>query len=120
MKWYFEVLRNYWVFSGRSGRSAYWYFFLFHMLAIIVLTLLDVVLDTFNVQIGLGWLSGIYVLATLAPALGVSVRRLHDIGRSGWWQLLYLTVIGSILVIVWHASAGEAKANEYGEYGLPV
>jgi uncharacterized membrane protein YhaH (DUF805 family) len=54
-------------------------------------------------------------LALLLPSIAVGARRLHDTGRSGWWQLLTFTIIGIILLIVWFASDGEKDANKYGE-----
>ena len=59
-------------------------------------------------------LSGILSLAFFVPSLAVGARRLHDCGRSGWWQLLILTVIGIILLFIWWATEGSSEENEYG------
>ena len=75
MNWYLDVLKNYAVFQGRARRSEFWYFTLFHFIAIVVLSVIDGVL-------GIALLSSIYVLATLIPSLAVAVRRFHDTGRS--------------------------------------
>ena len=56
----------------------------------------------------------IFNILILLPSLAVGSRRLHDIGRSGWWQLIYITIIGIILLIVWFATIGSSKKNEYG------
>ena len=56
----------------------------------------------------------IFTIALIIPSVSVAARRLHDINRSGWWQLLWITLIGGILLIVWHATVGEKKKNKYG------
>ncbi|HEY8985897.1 MAG TPA: DUF805 domain-containing protein, partial [Streptomyces sp.] len=83
MQWYLDVLKKYAVFSGRARRQEYWMFALFNIVISIVLSIIGSVLD-------LGILSIIYSLAVLLPSLGVSVRRLHDTGKSGWWILIAL------------------------------
>ena len=115
MNWYLGVLKKYAVFSGRAQRAEYWYFTLFNMIATIILMLLDVMLGTFDAQTGHGLLSGIYALAVFIPSLAVSVRRLHDIGKSGWWLLIALIpIIGIILLIVWFATDSK-EDNQYGK-----
>ena len=80
---------KYATFSGRASRAEFWWFFLFQILVSIVASMLgDVV-------------AGLVSLALLLPALAVGARRLHDIGKSGWWQLIMLTVIGLLLLIYW-------------------
>lgn len=56
----------------------------------------------------------IFNVVVFLPGLAVGARRLHDIDRSGWWQLIYFTVIGIILLIVWFATIGSSKKNEHG------
>jgi uncharacterized membrane protein YhaH (DUF805 family) len=90
MSWYLMALRKYLDFSGRARRKEYWYFTLFYYLGVFLTVILDVLLGTFSPQFSLGWVSVAYLLASLLPMLAVSVRRLHDIGRSGWWVLLNL------------------------------
>ncbi|MCD2511299.1 DUF805 domain-containing protein [Comamonas endophytica] len=76
-------------FSGRASRSEYWWFGLFAMLVSFGLSLIS----------GILWL--LFALATVLPSIAVTTRRLHDTGRSGWWQLLYLVpVIGVVVMIV--------------------
>lgn len=85
---------KYATFSGRAARPEFWWFFLFQILVSIVASMLgDVV-------------AGLASLALLLPALAVGARRLHDIGKSGWWQLIMLTVIGLLLLIYWWAQPG--------------
>lgn len=115
MAWFLLALKKYATFSGRSQRSEYWYFFLFYLLIVIALGLLDVALGTFDEEEGLGLLSGIFVLAMLIPSLAVGVRRLHDIGRSGWWLLIALVpIIGTIVLVVFAVRDSDPGDNRYG------
>ena len=99
-------------FRGRARRPEFWYFALFNFIAQLVLGLVD------SMVFGLGDvspLSNLYGLAVLVPSLAVGARRLHDTGRSGWWQLLVLIpLIGIIVLIVWWASRGNEGENEFG------
>ncbi len=75
----------------------YWYFFLFNIIISIVLGFIDGVTGSFSPEAGMGLLGGIYMLAVLIPGIAVSVRRLHDTNRSGWWMLISLIpLIGAI------------------------
>ncbi len=91
-------------FSGRAARAEYWWFFLFAAL----LGWFADIADPSSVG------SAIVSLALLSPSLSAGTRRLHDTGRSGWWQLLVLTVIGLIPLFIWLASKGNDHSNEYG------
>ncbi|MFZ3125466.1 MAG: DUF805 domain-containing protein [Acidovorax sp.] len=98
-----SCLGQYATFSGRASRSEYWWFFLFQVVVMIIASMLgDVVYSLAS-------------LALLLPALAVGTRRLHDIGRTGWWQLLLLTGIGFLVLLYWWVQPGEASANSYGE-----
>jgi uncharacterized membrane protein YhaH (DUF805 family) len=102
------------VFGGRSRRKGYWDFLLFNIIVAIVLAWIDALLGTFSSS-GIGVLSGIYGLAILIPSLAVTVRRLHDIDRSGWWILINLfPLIGSIVLLVFAVSEGTPGNNQYG------
>jgi uncharacterized membrane protein YhaH (DUF805 family) len=115
MNWYIQVWKKYAVFSGRSRRKEYWYYYLFYMLTYIVLAIIDGVAGTYSEEAGVGLLSGIYGLAALLPSIGVSVRRLHDTSRSGWWLFISLIpVIGIIVLIVFLASDSKPEDNQYG------
>jgi len=105
MNWYLEVLKKYAVFSGRARRMEYWMFTLFYILIY------------FALLIGLGFVAGakiagtivmIYGLAMFVPSLAVAVRRMHDIGRSGWWILL------PIVNLIFLCMDSQADENEYG------
>lgn len=103
------VVRNYVNFQGRARRSEYWWFFLANCILSGILAALARSIGFF------GFLSGIVSLALLLPGLGVCVRRLHDIGKRGWWIFISLVpIVGVILLIVWLAKDSEPGSNEYG------
>jgi uncharacterized membrane protein YhaH (DUF805 family) len=115
MNWYLGVLKKYAIFGGRARRKEYWYFFLFSLLISIVLSIIDSATGSFDPETGLGLLSGIYSLAVLIPTLAVSVRRLHDTNRSGWWLLIGLIpLIGFIVLIVFFVFDSSPTENRYG------
>ncbi|MFF4874141.1 DUF805 domain-containing protein [Streptomyces sp. NPDC003444] len=108
MNWYLDVLKKYAVFSGRARRKEFWMFQLFNIIAVIILSILDSIL-------GIQILSLVYTLAVFLPSLGVSVRRLHDTGRSGWWILIALVpLVGGIILLVFNCLEGEQQQNAYG------
>ena len=99
---------NYANFSGRSSRSAYWYWFLFAILVSIVANIVDA-------AIGAPILTIITGLGLLLPGLAVAIRRLHDTGRSGWWILIGLIpIVGFIVLIVFYVQESDQGPNEYG------
>ena len=99
-------------FQARSTRSAYWYFVLFLVIGGFITGIADVLL--FQPQY-VGPINGIFSVATIIPSLSVSVRRLHDIGRTGWWLLLALIpIIGWIVLIVWACQPTDPQTNAYG------
>jgi len=90
-----SVFSKYAVFSGRAGRPEFWWFALFNVIASVILGAVDYLL--FGREI----LGAVYGLAVLLPGLGVAVRRLHDIGRSGWWILVgIIPLVGWIVLLV--------------------
>ena len=108
MSWYLLVLKKYAVFSGRARRKEYWYFVLFNFIIGIVLSLIDIFW-------GFPVLYWLYSLAVLLPYLGVSIRRLHDTGRSGWWLLIGLIpLIGAIILLIYMVSDSQEGTNQYG------
>lgn len=115
MSWFLLALRKYATFEGRSRRSEYWYYVLFYLLIVFVLSMLDALFDTDSEVQGIGLLSGVFSLVMLVPTLAVTCRRLHDTGRSGWWQLIaFVPVIGTIVLIVFLARDSEQAVNEHG------
>ena len=104
---------KYATFSGRASRSEYWFFYLFTIIASIVTWIIDTMLLGYSAE-DTGAISLIFQIIIILPSIAVGARRLHDIGKSGWWQLLILTIIGIILLIVWFATIGSSKKNNYG------
>ena len=115
MNWYLGVLKQYATFEGRARRKEYWYFVLFYVLVYLVLAAVDGLTGTYNADAGVGLLSGLYVLATFLPSLAVTVRRLHDTDRSGWWVLINVVpVIGGIVLLVFMCLDSQPGANRFG------
>jgi len=109
--WYLKVLKKYAVFSGRASRREYWMFFLFNTVFLIVASILDLIIF----GIGFGPLYILYALAVLIPGLAVLVRRLHDVGKSGWFLFIVLIPIaGPIWILVLTCMDGQPGDNKYG------
>nr|WP_320137078.1 DUF805 domain-containing protein [uncultured Amphritea sp.] len=109
MDWYLTVLKKYAVFSGRARRKEYWMFFLFNIIIMLILSVVD------NLVGSLGIIGGLYGLAVLIPGIAVSVRRLHDINRSGWWLLLaFIPLIGGIVLLVFMVLDSKNEGNNFG------
>ena len=101
------------VFSGRASRSEFWFFVLFGFLGGIITVIIDVMILGYPYEEN-GPINLIFSVALIIPSISVAARRLHDINKSGWWQLLWITIIGGILLIIWHATEGENKKNKFG------
>ena len=110
MGWYLRALKNYAGFSGRAPRIEYWLFGLFNIVVAFGLGLVGELVSQ-----GLGAaLAGIYYIAVLIPSLAVSVRRLHDTNRSGWWLLISVIPFGGIVLLIFFLLRGTAGDNDYG------
>ncbi len=110
MEWYLKVLRQYADFNGRARRKEFWMFVLFNLIFAIVANVLDYMFGTDYI------FGGIYGLAMLIPGLAVSVRRLHDVGKSGWMLLVGLIpVIGGIWLLVLSVMDSQPGTNQYGD-----
>ena len=108
MEWYLKVLKNYAVFNGRARRKEYWMFVLFNAIALFLLGFVDGATGMYDPQTGNGTLSSIYYLAVLIPSLAVGVRRMHDVGKSGWFLLI------PIYNLVLACTDSETNENKYG------
>lgn len=107
------LMRKYATVRGRSTRSEFWFFMLYSVIISLVIGVLDVMI--FGGEAEIQPLSLLYSLIILAPSIGVGVRRLHDIGRSGWWYLLwFIPVIGWIVLIVWWCMDSQKGINRFG------
>ena len=96
-----SCLSKYATFTGRASRSEFWWFFLFQILISLSASMLG---ETIN---------GLVALGLLLPALAVGTRRLHDIGKSGWWQLIMLTVVGLLVLIYWWVQPAVEGGDAY-------
>ena len=115
------ITRHYVDFNGRASRSQYWYFVLYYFLISLVLAFIDTLV--INPMLGAtpeqvargGILQMIFGLAIFLPSLSIGVRRLHDIGRSGWWLLLsFIPIIGVLVLLFWFIQDSQPGSNEYG------
>ena len=114
MEWYIKVLKQYNDFKTRARRKEYWMFTLFSVIISSILTLIDNNLGT-EVNTGTGLFGGIYSLLILVPTLAVSVRRLHDIGKSGWMLLVALIpLIGAICLLILFCKDSQIEENKWG------
>jgi uncharacterized membrane protein YhaH (DUF805 family) len=113
--WYIRSLRKYTEFSGRATRKEYWMFFLFNFLFLLIANIIDAYLGN-N-----GFLAVLYMLAVLSPSIAITIRRLHDVGRSGWLILLsIIPIVGSICLIVLLCLRGIEGENKYGQDPLVI
>ena len=114
MQWYIKVLKDFAVFSGRSHRTEFWMFVLFNILVSIALAILENMLGL-RTDSGFGVISSLYSLVILLPSIAVSVRRLHDTGRSGLWLLVsFVPVIGGLILLYFFILDSDPGANDHG------
>lgn len=107
------VFRKYTVFRGRAGRAEFWYWMLFVTIVNTVLRILDEALFPLQAAALVYPLASCFSVIIALPMTAVTCRRLHDVGRSGWWQLLIVTIIGLIPLIWWWAKKGDPEPNRF-------
>ena len=114
------LIKKYATFNGRAGLSEYWWYFLFILLGNLVFSSIDSFLGTTagfmyqgNIEVKTSLFNGIFSLLTLIPSIAVAARRLHDVNKSGWWQLLMLTIIGILPLIYWLLKKPVDKGNRF-------
>jgi len=107
MHYYLDVLKKYADFDGRARRAEYWYFVLFNFIVSSVLGFMDGMMGTVTAG-GTGMISLLYTLAVLVPSIAVAVRRMHDVGKSGWFALI--PFYNLILAV----TEGDKGPNKYG------
>lgn len=112
--YYLNAIKDHYAdFEGRARRSEYWYYTLFNAIIMYVLFGMMFLGDG---MIFMYFIAIIYALATLVPTLAVAVRRLHDVGKSGWFILIGLIpLIGGIWLLVLYVTDSQDGENEYGE-----
>jgi len=109
MHWFVDGLKNYTGFSGRAHRTEFWMYMLFWFIIYVGIVIVENVIGLPPI------ISGIYALGTLLPNIAVSMRRLHDTDRSGWWLLIGLVpFIGGIVLLIFYCIDGTSGSNEYG------
>ncbi len=115
---FINVLKNYANFSGRARRHEFWMFYLANFIIGLVMGIVALI------PILGGLVSTVYSLAILIPSLAVAVRRLHDVGKSGWWLLICLIpLVGAILLLVWFCTDSKPEENQWGfspKYAAPA
>jgi uncharacterized membrane protein YhaH (DUF805 family) len=107
MEYFTDAFRKYADFSGRATRKQYWMFVLIYSIIYIVLALIDGALNTL-------WLTSIFSLIIFIPSISIGARRLHDIGRTGWWQLIYLVPLIGLIVMLIFLCQDSQDENEHG------
>ncbi|QDT67034.1 DUF805 domain-containing protein [Calycomorphotria hydatis] len=114
MNYYLDVWKKYAKFDGRARGKEYWYFVLFNILISFVLGLIDgAIMEATDAPVGV--LGLLYMLAALIPGIAVTIRRLHDTGRSGFWILIsFIPLVGPLILLIFLAGSTQPGPNEYG------
>jgi uncharacterized membrane protein YhaH (DUF805 family) len=107
MEHFIDAFKNFANFSGRVRRRQYWMFSLFVVIFSIAIAIVEAFLGTF-------FIGGLFSLAVLVPSISIAARRLHDTGRSGWWQLILLVPLVGIIVLIVFLVQDSKADNEYG------
>jgi uncharacterized membrane protein YhaH (DUF805 family) len=116
MNWYLKVFKQYFDFSGRARRKEYWMYILFNFIALFLLMLIDITIGTTfsEAEVGIFYLT--YMFLSIIPGLAVSVRRLHDLGKSGAWFFINLIpFVGPLWFLILTCMEGENRQNNWGE-----
>ncbi|MCC3345200.1 DUF805 domain-containing protein [Psychrobacter sanguinis] len=107
--WFKKVIKNTFNYKGRARRKEYWYYILVASIIILISFTLDGILDTPDT------LSGLAGFILFFPSLAVTIRRLHDIGKSGWWYLISaIPLIGSLILLFWNCQETSPETNQWG------
>ena len=115
MSWYIECLKKYAIFDGRARRKEFWMFTLVNSIIIVFSIILDNLCGTQGTGIDRGIIFNIYLILSLLPSIAVSVRRLHDLGKSGWFYCIILIPgIGALMLAIALAKDGIPGENKYG------
>ena len=113
MDYFLDAYRQFVNFQGRASRKQYWMFYLFYVIFYIICAVFDDLLQTG------GLLMALFALVSILPSIAIVTRRLHDIDKSGWWQLLvFIPVIGAIVLLVFLVMKGTETENRFGSVPL--
>ena len=114
MNWYMQPLKKYAAFTGRARRREYWTFVIVNDIICLILGVIEG-LTGITAESDYSVLAVIFSLFVLIPTFAVTVRRLHDTGRSGWWLLIGLIpIIGALVLLIFFVLDSQAGTNEYG------
>ena len=115
MDYFISALKNYATFTGRARRSEYWFFVLFQIIFMMVAIILDNLLGLTVDGLYYGAFYFLFALALFIPGLAVAVRRLHDVGKSGWFYvIIFIPIVGAIWLLVLLATDSKPGRNQYG------
>ena len=115
MNWWLAAMKKYVDFSGRARRKEYWMFILFNLIFGVVALVLDFMLGSVNENLGYGLFYFLFSLGIILPTWSVTVRRLHDVGKSGWWLFICLIpFIGGLWLFILTVTDSQADTNRYG------
>jgi uncharacterized membrane protein YhaH (DUF805 family) len=107
--WRIVMIDNFANFDGRARRAEYWWTYLINGAAFVVLLIMGAIIGSGGLV-----LPGLFILVAFIPALAVSVRRLHDTDKSGWWLLIVLAPFGGIILLIFQALESDRGSNRYG------
>lgn len=107
MQYFLKAMSHFADFTGRATRTEYWMFVLFNIIIAFVLGIIGGILGT-------AILSGLFSLAVLIPSFSVAARRLHDTGRTGWWQLIALIPLIGLIILIVFLVQDSHDDNQYG------
>jgi uncharacterized membrane protein YhaH (DUF805 family) len=114
MEYFIGAYKKYADFSGRARRKEFWMYQLFYLIISIALSFIDGLIGTYS-SAGIGLLSTIFGFVSIVPMIALATRRLHDINKSGWWQLIGLIpLIGAIVLFIFFVLRGTDGENRYG------
>ena len=118
MNWYMAVIRKYAEFNGRARRQEYWMFFLMNFLIVVLIGILGGIVSALLGKLG-GLISSVfsslYAIFIFIPGIAVTVRRLHDTNKSGWWILLNLIPpLGQLILLIFMVIDSDPNDNTYG------
>jgi uncharacterized membrane protein YhaH (DUF805 family) len=115
MNWYLNAFKNYTNFYGRASRTEYWMFFAFNITFAIIAYAIDLIFDVGLKKYGFGLFYSLYALVSFIPGLALTVRRLHDVNKSGWYFLLAIIPLVNIYLIVLFCTKSDEESNAYGD-----
>jgi uncharacterized membrane protein YhaH (DUF805 family) len=112
---YFDALMRYFDFSGRTGRASYWIFQIVYPLLVVIAVFVDIKIGATRSGKPDFALTIFFILFHAVPGVSITVRRLHDIGKSGWWYLINFLPLGGFFVLIWTFYPSDPDSNDYGD-----